>query len=474
MSDYKNSKWDDLLEFLQKNDQMHLARFFEKLPAEKQATILENLAGKDIASLRKAMMRMRRSRIDGARLKPAKCIALPNRQDEDSKWQQANERGIDVLKRGEIAVVTAAGGNGTRLGFNHSKGLFQITPVKQKTLFQLFAEKIRAGESRYGCTIPWLIMTAVNHKDEVQEYFEKNDKFGLSKVYIFPQGQLPSMGFDGKLLLSTPDSISANPDGHGGLLMAIGRCGMIEKLQELGIRHLSYCQIDNPLAMPLDPVFVGFHVQENAQMSSRCVNKAFAGEKIGVFAMVEGKLSVIEHQDLPHECAAITDAANCLHFRLANVAIHIFDIEFIKPFCQAESHDQMPLHAVQKKIPYINSVGHLVNPIEPNGVKFEYFIFDLLRYAQRTLLLEGQREKTFSPIKNPIGIDSPETSQRDQMRLWADWLVKARVDLIRDSSGVPPFQIEIAPSFAVCCEEFLEKWNNVTEKPVIGPNFYLS
>ncbi|MDR2576943.1 MAG: UTP--glucose-1-phosphate uridylyltransferase [Puniceicoccales bacterium] len=473
MANRGRSKGEVLYELLVRSEQEHLWAFFENLPAEKHASLLAFLENLDLLLLRRETLRMRRTSCDGFRLKPPPCIGLPNTPEEESQWKQARAIGMETLSRGELAVVTAAGGQGTRLGFDHSKGLFPVTPVKQKTFFQLFAEKIRAEERRYSYAIPWLIMTGVEHLRETEEYFAKNDNFGLTAVHIFPQGQLPSMDLNGQMMLSAADTISTNPDGHGGLLPAMGRCGALEKLQKRGIRHLSYCQVDNPLARPLDATFIGFHVSENAQMSSRCVRKAFAGERVSIFASIDDQLRVVEHSDLPVECATAMDAANCLHFRLANVSMHIFTIDFLLPFCQPGSRSMLPLHAVPKKIPYLNSAGHLVRPVEVNAYKLEYFIFDLLLHAKRTLLLEGRREKLFSPIRNPRGLDSPETSYRDQMRLFADWLAHAKVDLIRDSNGTPPFPIEIAPSFAVSCEEFQEKWRKLDPKPAIGPNFYL-
>jgi UDP-N-acetylglucosamine/UDP-N-acetylgalactosamine diphosphorylase len=305
------------------------------------------------------------------------------------------------------------------------------------------------------------------------EFFAQNGNFGLRELHLFPQGLLPTMDGDGRLILASRDSLAMHPDGHGGVLQALGRTsGLLDRLRRLGVRHLSYFQVDNPLLLPVDPLFIGFHLQERAQISSRCVRKAYAGERVGVFVEMDGRLRVVEYMDLPAECASATDITNQLRFCWANIAAHIFDLEFLIPHCTGE-RSPLPLHLSTKKTPFLNASGHLVRPTEANGIKLERFIFDLLPHAERTLLLEGKREEVFSPAKNLIGLDSVETCRRDQMRQFADWLSKGKADILRDAEGIPPFPLEISPLFADSCREFLRKWGSLDPKPATCANFYL-
>ncbi|MDR3316491.1 MAG: UTP--glucose-1-phosphate uridylyltransferase [Puniceicoccales bacterium] len=466
-------KWNALRDLLIRNDQDHVVPFFENLGEDRHSELLAQLESIDFSQLRREVLRLRRPSCDGSRLRPATCIPLPGTTTEKARWKQAWVDGETVLRRGEVAVITVAGGQGTRLGFDRPKGFFPITPVKGKSLFQLFAEKIRAGECRYGCTVPWLILTGPDHLEETKAFFVEQKNFGLREVYIFAQGQLPTIDMDGKLILSAKDSVAMHPDGHGGLLCALEKIGLLQTLRLPRIRHFSYFQVDNPLASPLDPYFIGFHTGMEAQVSSRCVRKNFPGEKVGVFVESEDRTRVMEYSDLPPECAMATDVSGRLHFGLANVAIHLFEANFLEHFCQAGRSNSLPLHISLRKVPYINAAAHLVRPVEINAIKLERFIFDLLPQAECAVLLEGRREEIFSPVKNSAGLDSVETSKRDQTRQFADWLARGKVDLIRDAGGTPPFFLEIAPSFAVSCEEFLEKWMQLEKKPAVGANFYL-
>ena len=471
------SRWEALLETLRRNGQEHVIPVFERLPVSKQAGVLAQFEGVDLSLMRREVLKLRRPGNDGLPLKPASCTLLPSTPTEGERWESAFSIGNEVICSGQVAIVSAAGGQGTRFGAAMSKGMVPITPVRGKTLFQLFAERISACESNFSITIPWLILTSPANKMETVEYFDKNNYFNLKEVHIFSQGQLPTLDLDGRLILVSKDCVASHPDGHGGLLLALANSGLFATLNRLGIKHISYHQIDNPLANPMDPYFIGFHVVNGAQMSSRCVRKAYAAEKVGVFVESDGKLRVVEYMDLPPECAAAMDVANMLRFSLANVAMHVFNVAFLEQFHRRTQENKfldLPLHPSLKRVPYMNPSGHLVRPTEPNAVKLERFIFDLLPHAERTLLLEGRRDEIFSPVKNQAGLDSPETSKRDQVRQFANWLACGKVDIIRDADGTPPFSIEIAPSFASSSREFVEKWSRLEEKPAVVENFYLA
>lgn len=455
------------------NDQGHIFQFIDDLDEAHKNFLFNQISQIDLASVRREVLKLTKPHQQAPILKPATTIKLPSNNTDAVRWQQARTIGEQAIQMGKIAVVTVAGGQGTRLGFDHSKGMFPVTPVKNKSLFQLFAEKIRACELRYHCKIHWFIMTSPLNHEETLQYFTENRFFGLTHVDIHPQGLLPTVDIYGKLLLSSRHSIAMNPDGHGGLLRALGTSGILEKWEHEGIEHISYFQVDNPMISPMDPAFIGFHLMEKSQVSSRCVKKAYADEKVGIFAEVNQKLAVVEYSDLPVEAAHAMDISGNLRFGLANIATHIFSIDFIRPFTVEEQWNSLPLHRALKRVSYINELGNLVIPAEPNAIKLERFIFDILPLAEKTLLLEGKRDEIFSPVKNLAGIDSIETSKRDQNKLFSSWLSAAKADIPMDLSGVPPFSVEISPLFADSKDEFLAKWQLLPIKPVVSENFYM-
>ena len=392
-------------------------------------------------------------------LQPAPYRALPAQGGDAAAWQEARRAGEAALRAGRVGVFTVAGGQGTRLGFDGPKGTFPVTPVRGATLFQVFAEKIRAAAQRYGRPIPWFLMTSHANDAATRAFFAEHSFFGLAEqdVFFFRQGRMPAVGLDGRILLEAKDAIALSPDGHGGALRALVRSGATARMAERGIDVLSYFQVDNPLVSPVDPTFLGFHVLSGSEMSSKTIPKAYAGEKLGHFCVAgngehAGKLVVIEYSDLPNELAEQRETDGQLKFRAGSIAIHALSRAFIERLGGADASVALPFHRADKKIPTVAADGTPVVPSKPNGVKFELFVFDALPYAASPLVMETRREEEFSPVKNAEGVDSPATCRADQGRQWARWLEAAGVAVPRTAEGDPAITFEITPLVADSAE----------------------
>jgi UDP-N-acetylglucosamine/UDP-N-acetylgalactosamine diphosphorylase len=264
-----------------------------------------------------------------------------------------------------------------------------------------------------------------------------------------------------------------HPNGHGGALKALGQSGMLAMLENAGVDTLSYFQVDNPLVRCVDPYLVGVHVKNRAQITSRMVKKLYPEEKVGVFCEYNGKSYIVEYSDLPKECAVARTAVGELQFCAGNVAIHTFDVQFIKRFNGADIQSEIPYHMAMKIIPTIDNLGEPLIPDVPNGIKLEMFIFDACPFAERSIVVESNRGEIFSPVKNVDGVDSPKTCKQDQLRLFAHWLLQAGADIPVDATGLPPFDIEISPIFADSERDFLKKWAKLEHKPAVGPGQYI-
>jgi UDP-N-acetylglucosamine/UDP-N-acetylgalactosamine diphosphorylase len=264
-----------------------------------------------------------------------------------------------------------------------------------------------------------------------------------------------------------------HPDGHGGAFKAFVASGGGAMLEAHGIDRISYFQVDNPLAPVLDPYLLGFHEKNRAQMSSRMVLKQYPEERMGVFCTRYGRSAVVEYMDLPREHAIERDRSGTLRFKAGNIGVHIFNSDFFCLLGAEAGGRQLPLHAAKKKIPTIDADGNIMDPDSPNGIKFELFAFDALQFAERSTIVEGNRREIFSPIKNLVGLDSPETCRQDQIRLFAKWLLAAGSDIPVDAMGLPPFEIEISPLFADNERDFLIKWSHLEKYPAIASGSYV-
>ncbi|MEX0321064.1 MAG: UTP--glucose-1-phosphate uridylyltransferase [Puniceicoccaceae bacterium] len=408
-------------------------------------------------------------------LEPAPYIAHPKNGGEESLWAEARGVGEAALRAGKVAAFTVAGGQGTRLGYDGPKGTFPVTPVSGKTLFAVFAEKIQAAGTRYGVEIPWYIMTSIINHEATVTAFEEADYFGLSRdqVMFFSQGRMPAVDFEGSILLESSSSVAMSPDGHGGSLRALVRSGAIDRMKASGIEAISYFQVDNPLVQCIDPAFIGFHLKQGSEMSSKMIPKAYPGEKVGHFCMQGESMCVVEYSDMPMEMQEERDAGGELRFIAGSIAIHILAVDFVERLGSGDSDVKLPFHKAVKKIKTIDCEGNPVVPSEPNGIKFEMFVFDALPFARKPVVIETLREDDFSPVKNPSGVDSAESCRQDQLRQWARWLEAVGEGLETDETGLPDMVFEVSPLFADSETAFVEKWNSLDPKPVIQNNSIL-
>ncbi|MDQ8185514.1 UDPGP type 1 family protein [Pelagicoccus sp. SDUM812002] len=466
----------DKKELFESRGQKQVFRFWGELSEEERANLNSQAAEIDLEELDKLVATLVKggsgqASVDFSALEPAPYISIPENVDTDPDWQEAKRLGEEALESGKVAAFTVAGGQGTRLGYDGPKGTYPVTPVKQKTLFQVFAEKIQAARVRYGCKLPWFIMTSdVNHAATVA-FFEENKNFGLAEdsVVFFRQGRMPAVDHDGKIILESKGSIAMSPDGHGGALRALDRSGSFQAMEDDGIEILSYFQVDNPLVQPADPYFIGFHLKSGSTLSSKMLPKAYEKEKLGHFCVLNGVSQVVEYSDMPDELCALRDPDGQLSFRAGSIAIHVIDVKFARSLVAPESTVSLPFHRADKKIPFVNEAGEVQKTDTPNGVKFEMFVFDSIPFASNPIVIETTRLNDFSPVKNAEGTDSPETCKADQIKLFREWFTAAGIEIPSDYDKA----IEVSALFAYTEDAFVEAWSKKPQELDFSSEIYV-
>ncbi len=411
-------------------------------------------------------------------LAPAPYFPLQPADDKMAAYySRAREEAEKILRAGKVSLLTVAGGQGTRLGYDGPKGTYPITPVTGKSLFQYFAEKIYRFGQKYGVKFTWYIMTSELNNSQTIDFFKSHDFFGLDedRVVFFVQGTMPAFDHDGKLLLAARDSLALSPDGHGGTLLALKRCGCLDRMKREGVEYLSYFQVDNPLVSIVDPLFIGLHALEKSQMSAIMLAKTGPFEKLGNFCLSDGKLQIIEYSDLPDSLAESRNPDGSLRFIAGSPAIHVISRDFVEQLT-AGGYLNLPWHRADKKVPFLNDQGELVTPLEPNAVKLESFIFDALPLAARTMILEADREEEFAPTKNKTGVDSVESCKAMQVERDARRLEHIGVKVRRNAEGITEPAIELSPRLiaddadaaAYCREHRIADLSQSTEPVYIG------
>jgi len=464
----------DIRRRLEQYGQDHLLVFWEELDDSSRQELLADIEAVDlelVAGLVRSHVQGGDPPAEQGELSPPECLPYEPASDQQRRlYAEARESGETLIREGKVAAMVVAGGQGTRLGFDGPKGTFRVAPVTKKPLFQLFAESLLATGRRFGRPVPWYVMTSAATDAATRAYFAEHEHFGLDaeNVFFFQQGMMPAVDLDGRVLLADKHRLATSPDGHGGSIRALAASGALADMARRGVEVISYFQVDNPLVRPVDPLFLGLHARTGSQMSSITMGKASDNERVGVFAMRNGRLQVIEYSDLPSELASARTPDGSRRFDAANIAVHALSRGFIEELTRpgAAAGRTLPWHRAVKAVPHVDPKnGARVRPSEPNAVKFEMFIFDALPLAENPLLYESLRSEVFSPVKNAEGVDSPATAHRDLIRRAASWLEVCGVEVPRTPGGEPDCTLEISPLAALDAEELASRLNPL---PAIG------
>ncbi|MCX7679238.1 MAG: UTP--glucose-1-phosphate uridylyltransferase [Spirochaetes bacterium] len=435
--------YDDVIKKFFSSGEGHLFEHWNELSATERKEFIEELSHIDFRLVTELKSLIKRESHVEMQFEPAPYISLNPLSDE---YARAKEVGESHLRNGKVAAFVVAGGQGSRLGYEGPKGCYPLGEISGKSLFQIHAEKILKYSQKYGVRIPWLIMTSQSNHHQTVEFLRSHNNFGIepSDLFIFSQAMVPSLDLDGKLVLESPTRLFKNPDGHGGSLTALASSGVLDALIGRGIETISYFQVDNPLVKIIDPVFIGVHLLQNAEVSSKGLPKIGPEEKIGVFVnFPNGRLGVIEYSDLPEERAKERDADGKLKFLMGSPAIHLFQCEFIRKIT-SEGQVRLPFHIAKKKL----KVWKQGTVVEIDGLKFEKFVFDAIPLAERSIVFEMRREEEFAPVKNLTGVDSVESARALMNNLFKEWLTKKGIE-------IPPKVriVEISPLLAVEAED---------------------
>jgi UDP-N-acetylglucosamine/UDP-N-acetylgalactosamine diphosphorylase len=458
---------DELRKRLQQFGQEHVLAGWERLNDAERGNLIEQLQALDFEQLRT----LYQEREQCAAVPERKRITPIARVEHEPESREKHRAVAEAAwRKGEVAVLIVAGGQGTRLGFDHPKGLYPIGPVTNKSLFQIHAEKVLALGRRYRVSVPLLIMTSPATHEETEAFFHEHGFFGLPReeVFFFRQGTMPALDLaTGKLLLEAPGRLFSSPNGHGGTLTALESSGLLDRLRDRGIRTVFYFQVDNPMVKVADLDFLGGHVAAGADVSAKVVPKEAPEEKVGIFVLVDGRLTIIEYSDLPDDMARETDEQGRLRYWAGNIAIHLFQVDFLERV--ARGPNRIPWHLARKKVPYLDEHGKLVQPPKENALKFEMFIFDAFPQARRWTLVSTTRQEEFMPLKNAAGLESPEMVRQYLSNQAADWLEKAGVRVPRKADGAAAVPLEISPLLALDADELAARVDR--NRRIDGPTY---
>jgi len=376
--------------------------------------------------------------------------------------------GLSAISSNEVAAIILAGGQGTRLGFDGPKGMYDIGSPSHKSLFQLICEKLRrlqklASSDKINARIPLFIMTSPMNNETTTQFFEQHNYFGLEsdQIRFFTQGVLPCLALEGpvnKIIMEAPGTVAMAPDGNGGIYTALSNSGMISHMSELGVKYLHVFAIDNALVKPADPSFIGYCIQSGADCGNKVVWKQHADEKVGVMVLQKPSSSeeskyvpcVVEYSDMDSDLLEQTDPdSGKLLYGAANICNHFYTLDFVQNIILPNYDKGAMYHIAKKKILFWDtSLEQTVTPTSNNGMKLESFIFDVFSLSQSMAIYEVQREEEFAPVKNAPGkgtIDSPDTAREMISNLAKKWAIEAGATFLASDSNDIDADCEISP-----------------------------
>ena len=327
----------------------------------------------------------------------------------EAKKEEFKAAGLEAIKACKVAAVLLAGGQGTRLGFDKAKGMYNIGVNKDLYIFEQLVRNLQKVTDEAGVDVPLYIMTSDKNDKDTREFFAEHDYFGYNKDYVkfFVQEMVPAVDFDGNVLLEAEDSLAMSPNGNGGWFTSLLKAGLGEDMKEKGVEWLNIFAVDNVLQQIADPVFVGATLQSGCVSGAKVVRKVDPYERVGALCLEDGKPSIIEYYELTPEMAEATNEAGTLLYGFGVILNYLFSVDTLISIAEK----QMPVHIVEKKVPYIDENGVAVKPETPNAYKFETLIIDMIYLMDNCLSFEVDREKEFAPVKNATGVDSVESAR---------------------------------------------------------------
>lgn len=349
---------------------------------------------------------IKNEKVKNSKIEPIPYIEKDKLSEEKKEYYK--KIGENIIKNNEYAVVTMAGGQGSRLGHDGPKGTFDFGLENHKSIFEVLCDRLKEAYKKYNVYIPWYIMTSRQNNEDTINFFEKNNYFGYSKenVYFFKQGELPVLNDQGKLMLNKEGNINTAADGHGGIFVSMEKEKITENMKQRGIKWVFIGPVDNVLIKMVDPIFIGICQDKNMLAGGKSIIKAYPEERVGVFCKKDGKPDVIEYTEISKEMAKMKNDKGELVYAESHINCNVFNIDIIEKI----SKNKLPYHCAHKKIEYLNKEGQVVKPEEPNAYKFEAFIFDAFKMLDEMTIFRVKREEEFAPIKNAEGKDSPETA----------------------------------------------------------------
>jgi UTP--glucose-1-phosphate uridylyltransferase len=310
------------------------------------------------------------------------------------------ERLLDVEVDDEAAgeairhtvVIKLNGGLGTSMGMDRAKSLLCVR--RGLSFLDIIARQTLNLRKEYDAPLPLILMNSFRTSEDTMEAIARYQDLPVEGLPLeFLQNKEP------KLLVKdlSPVAYPKDPDlewcppGHGDVYTALRGTGLIDRLIELGYRHVFVSNSDNLGAVP-DPRVAGWFASSGAPFAIEAVRRTHSDRKGGHFARrkLDGRIVLRETAQTPAEDReALADLDRHRYCSTNNVW---FDLAGMK--------QALDLREGILGLPLIRNVKNVDpgDPSSPDVIQVETAMGAAIEVFEGSRLIEVGRDR-FVPVK---------------------------------------------------------------------------
>lgn len=384
--------------------QEHVLKYYEELSEDEKQDLLEQIEATDLSILEAC-----KHKEELAQKGVITPLAAMELDEIEANRESFTATGVEAIRAGKVGAVLLAGGMGTRLGSDNPKGMYNVGITRELYIFECLINNLLDVVNQCKTWVHLFVMTSDKNHEATVQFLQEHGFFGYNSEYVhfFKQEMAAATDYEGKIYLEEKGKLSTSPNGNGGWFISMQKNGLLDLVHSEGIEWLNVFSVDNVLQRIADPCFVGATIQKGCVVGSKVVRKSAPDEKVGVMCLEDGRPSIVEYYELTEDMKNAKDEKGDPAYNFGVILNYLFKVTDLEHMMM----NNMPLHIVEKKIPYLNEAGEPVKPEEPNGYKFESLVLDMIHRLDSCLPFEVVRSKEFAPIKNKTGVDSVDSAR---------------------------------------------------------------
>ena len=397
--------YTDAQKKLSEYGQEHLLKYYDELSEEEKASLLSQIERIDFSVL-ESLEAEKNVTANRGTFAPLSAVTVEDIAANEAEYKKA---GLEAVRNRKTAAVLLAGGQGTRLGFDKPKGMYNVGITRELYIFECLINNLMKVVKEAGAYVPLYITTSEINNSDTINFFEEHDYFGYDKnsVRFFIQDMAPAADMNGKVYMESRSRIASSPNGNGGWFSSLVRAGLLDEIRSSGVEWINVFAVDNVLQQIADPLFIGAVIKSGYESGGKVVSKAAPEERVGVLCLEDGMPSIVEYYEMTPEMITERTENGDLAYKYGVILNYLFNVDKLVTILD----NKLPIHVVKKKIPYMDENGNYIKPDEPNGHKFETLVLDMVHQHNSCLPYEVIRSKEFAPIKNATGVDSVESAR---------------------------------------------------------------